>query len=127
MKKYLLVLVSILALVLFTACNKDKNKTENSTSIDRYYVRYEVSVSSVYTGTLHVNVNTENGIKTFEVSSKLFSETFGPVDYGFQTSVSASFGGYSGTLSSSIYVCKNNDPFVLKATGGSTAEYTIDF
>lgn len=126
MKKYLLVLVSLLSLVLFTACNKDKNKTENSTSIDRYYVRYEVSVSSVHTGTLYVYVNTEKGIKSFEISNKLFSEIFGPVDYGFNTSVSSSF-SYSGTLSSKIYVCKNNDPFVLKATGGSTAEYTIDF
>lgn len=126
MKRYLLVLVSIIALLGIVGCNKDKNKTDNNTNTDRYYVRYEVSVSSNHYGTMHVAVNTEKGINTFEISSHSFSETFGPIDYGFNTSVSASI-GYSGTLSSSIYVCKNNDPFVLKAVGNSTAEYTIDF
>ena len=118
MKKHLVLLLALAATVLMTSCTKSKGD---------YYVRYDVTLTSVYIGTMTVEVNTEKGVQSFQTSSKTFSETFGPVNKGFNASISASHDLYYGTLNTSIYVCKGEDPFVLKATGSSSAEYVIDF
>ena len=117
MKKLSVLLFGIVAIIM-SGCSKDKGS---------YYVRYDVTLTSVYIGTMTVEVNTEKGVQSFQTPSKTFSETFGPVNKGFNASVSASHDLYYGTLNTSIYVCKGEDPFVLKATGSSSAEYTIDF
>ena len=125
--KRILLLLSFAALLMMTGCSKDNDQ---DTPVDgvRYYVRYEVSVSSIYIGDLFVDAKTEKGIQSFKLSGKLFSETFGPVSKGFAASVTAHAdyivtGGYY----SSIYVCRGEEPFVLKATGSSSANYVIDF
>ena len=124
MKKLSILLIGLVTMIM-VSCSKDN---DDYTQInDRYYVRYDVTLSSSYIGTMTVNVNTEKGAQTFQTSSKIFSETFGPVDKGFKASVSASHDLYYGVLYSSIYVCKGDEPFALKATGASSAEYTIDF
>ncbi len=115
MKKHLVLLLIVAATLMMTSCTKD-----------RYYVKYEASASSIHIGTMTLDVNTENGTKTFTTSSKLYSETFGPVSKGFEASINAST-NYGAYVNTSIYVSKGEDPFVLKATGGPTAEYVIDF
>ena len=115
MKKHLVLLLALAATLMMVSCTKD-----------RYYVKYEASATSIHIGTMTLNVNTENGSKSFTTSSKLYSETFGPVSKGFQASIKAST-NYGASLTTSIYVSKGEDPFVLKATGGSTSEYVIDY
>ena len=124
--KKLLLLFAIAVTILMTGCTKDDEQQTPTGNDVRYYVRYEVSASasSLYTFSMYVNVNTEKGSQSFRTSSKLFSETFGPVSKGFSTKVSASG---NATFLTSIYVCRGEEPFVLKATGTSSAEYTIDF
>lgn len=117
MRKIFIILLGI-ALFLLVSCSKDKGN---------YYVRYDVSVTSIYIGTMTVGVNTEKGEQSFQTSSKTFSETFGPVNKGFRASINAGFDRPYSELNTSIYVCRGEDPFVLKATGSSTAEYVIDF
>lgn len=116
MKKHLVLLLAFAATLLMTNCTKD-----------RYYVRYEATATSAYhSGKMTLNVNTDTGIQTYTTSSKLYSETFGPVSKGFEASINAST-NYGASLNTSIYVSKGEDPFVLKASGGPTAEYVIDF
>ena len=118
MKKLFTILFLGIATLLLVSCTKDKGN---------YYVKYDVTISSVYMGTMTVDVNTENGLQSFQTSSKTFSETFGPVNKGFKASVQTSYSHHAGSLNSCIYVCKGEAPFVLKATGTSSAEYIIDF
>jgi hypothetical protein len=75
---------------------------------------------------MFLTLNTESGVQSIENSTKFFSETFGPVSKGFNTSISATT-NYPTIMNTAIYVCKGNEPFVLKATGGMEAEYVIDF
>lgn len=119
MKKILL-LLSFAAILMMTGCGKDNDV--------RYYVKYEVSVSSVHIGDLYVDAKTEKGTQSFKTSSKVFSETFGPVSKGFAASVTAHTDySVTGGIHSSIYVCRGEEPFVLKATGSSAVDYVIDF
>lgn len=129
MKRFWVLFFGMLVIIMASCTKEDdlNNHQEQSDNTERYYVRYDVTLSSSYIGTMTVNVNTEKGVQTFQTSSKTFSEIFGPVEKGFKASVSASHDLYYGVLFSRIYVCKGDEPFVLKATGSSSAEYTIDF
>jgi len=118
MKKHLILMLVLAATLLMTSCTKSKGD---------YYVRYEVTLTSFFSGTMTVDVNTEKGVQSFQTSSNTFSETFGPVNKGFKASVQTSYSHYAGTLNSSIYVCKADEPFILKATGSSSVEYVIGF
>lgn len=131
MKKLFFLLLGLVSVTLIISCSKDnelqeltQEPLENSA---RYYVKYDVLVSSRHTGTMDVTVNTENGTRTFSTSSNHFSETFGPVEKGFNCQVSASVSYSITSATTSIYVCKDGEPFVLKATGSLGASYTIDF
>ena len=125
--KKLLLLFSFAAVLMMTGCGKD-NELDSPENDVRYYVKYEVSVSSSYIGDLYVDAKTERGTQSFKTSSKLFSETFGPVSKGFAASVTAHTDyTVTGAMHSSIYVCRGEEPFVLKATGSSSADYVIDF
>ena len=67
---------------------------------------------------------TESGIKSFDnYKGKVFSETFGPLQKGFETGISVN----TSDCEVAIYISKNNNPFVLKASGRTYCSYTIDF
>ena len=118
MKKHLVLLIALVATLILASCSKEEAN---------YYVKYDVTSSGTnHYGPMTLNVNTENGMQTITVSSKVFSETFGPVSKGFEASISASV-NYPTYLNTSIYVSKGQEPFVLKATGSSSAQYVIDF
>ena len=94
---------------------------------DRYYVRYECDG-----GAKAITVTTEIGELTFLQSS--MSETFGPVSYGFNAYICATRSNYSKETNVRIYVCREGEPFVLKASDiciGSLEKaetsYIIDF
>lgn len=52
-----------------------------------------------------------------------FETILGPIKYGDRASIS----GGVGAGSCSVYISKNNGPFALKASGKTSASYTIDF
>jgi len=119
MKKHLVLLLALAATLMMASCTKEKAN---------YYVKYEVKAYGTnHTGTMTLNVNTENGMQRITSSSKVFSETFGPVSKGFNASINASV-NYPTYWSTNIYVSKGEEPFVLKAsTSTSGAKYVIDF
>lgn len=118
MKKHVVLLLVFSYILMMASCTKEKTN---------YYVKYDVaSTGTNHIGTMTLNLNTERGMQTISTSSKVFSETFGPVSKGFEATVSAA-ASYPTYLNTSIYVCKGQEPFVLKATGTSSAQYVIDF
>lgn len=134
MKRLLIILCSSIILIMgFSSCFTDNTN---------YYVKYEAKITSIYYGAeANYTVSTENGAKTITTDSKSFSETFGPVKKGFTASITGQ-SEYPQTNSSmvvSIYVCKGEEPFSLKAQDESkensisdsgisaSASYTIDF
>lgn len=118
MKKHLVLLLALAATLMMASCTKEKAN---------YYVKYEVTAYGTnHYGTMTLNVNTENGPQTITSSSKVFSETFGPVSKGFEASVSAS-ASFPTYMTTSLYVSRGEEPFVLKATGTSSAQYVIDY
>lgn len=115
MKKHLVLFLSLAATIMMASCTKDDAN---------YYVRYEAEACNPYPGYLLLGVNTENGLQTIEVSRNVFSETYGPVQKGFHAAIYISS---VRATSASIYVSKGEEPFVLKATGQTSAEYVIDY
>lgn len=124
MKKYLFVSILLLSLS-FISCNGDK---------DIYYVKYEVEDDyfTSYGYRTHITVNTEIGYQNFEVV-RTFNETFGPVDEDFVANIKVyTTPSDYNEKTVSIYVCKNDAPYVLKAykkVSGTTVDlsYQIDF
>ncbi|MBR2931553.1 MAG: hypothetical protein IKC30_02285 [Rikenellaceae bacterium] len=119
MKRFLSLLSVCLCAVILSSC-EEPNPTETPEDNATYYVKYEAS-SSHYLSS--VTVNTDIGKQTFNArTSTTFSETFGPVNRGFDASIECAVSGLTY-----IYVSKENGPFALKASGGKSASYTIDF
>ena len=130
-------LVLIISLgIINTGCDK-----ENEIEIfDEYYIKYEVSSSTIYYGgKLDITLNTENDIPTIITirSNSTWETIIGPVNKGFYASleaVSLSKTYNQLRLYSTIYVSKNGSPFALKKINGSDKprdslqiNYTIDY
>ena len=133
MKKAISLLSVLLTLLAFSSCTNDEpspsnTQPETETGTDaNYYVKY---TALAYGGLGYENariesvtVETETGTKTIETNVKSWEETYGPVSKGFKARVQAT--GTSKTVR--IYVCRGEEPFVIKAEGSSSASYTIDF
>lgn len=135
MKKIINLLSACLVLFAFSACSNDEPspsntqpETETGTETKaNYYVKY---TALAYGGLGYENariesvtVETETGTKTIETNVKSWEETYGPVSKGFKARVQAT--GTSKPVR--IYVCRGEEPFVIKAEGSSSASYTIDF
>lgn len=139
-KAFNFTLACLLFVLSLTGCKK---------SNDSYYIRYEVAAKSTHYETAKIEVETDMGEKTISLTINpssgtyyhlqncvnVFSEQFGPVPKGFIASINASIPNASSLTSASlevaIYVSRNNEPFVLKASNsGSTScntSYTIDY
>ena len=124
MKKVLsfISVVSVL-MCLLTGCSKND---------DLYYVKYELIVTGSYAVNTQITLNTEKGEQSFK-SGYEFSETFGPVEKGFMAKIMVS-GDRNLSANVRIYVCRGDEPFVLKATNtftldsyGKVMTYKIDF
>jgi hypothetical protein len=121
-KKYVFFfkLVVLFSIVLY-GCKK-----ADSTLTDRYYVKYEVKSTSVYTGgRLYVTINDKDSSQNFTVNTKVPWETvIGPVQKGFLANLDVRKSGTSDAtlrLYTQISVSVNNEPFVLKKIDGSDA------
>lgn len=120
MKRFLSLLSVCLCAVILSSCEESNNESiETPEDNASYYVKYEASSTVIMQS---ITVNTDTGKQTFTVRKKTYSETFGPVSKGFDASVKC-----QAAANVSIYVCKANGPFALKASGGTSASYTIDF
>ena len=87
---------------------------------DSYYVKYTFNQRTNYysAGTVKYSYTTAGGTVAGSETSSV-SETFvvGPIKKGFQAKISVSFvRSYMGTITSSIYVSKNDGDYVLKKT-----------
>lgn len=117
-------------------CSKDNGK-DNS---DEYYVKYEVSSTTIYFGgKLDFTITTEdNNELTLIINQNILHETIiGPVTYDFDATMEVSAQGDTRdrlALYTNIFVSKNGSPFALKATDGTDVprdfvelKYTIDY
>lgn len=128
MKRIIPILSTLLALLICSACTNadepDTQKADTETK-DNYYVRYEASIPSGYSG--KVTVNTEIGPQTFS-TGRVYTETFGPVTEGFKSSINISCTAEglikNSYITVSIYVSKNTEPFVLKASNSGHSSNT---
>jgi hypothetical protein len=99
-------------------------KKETPPKADFYYVKYNVSSSTVQTGgKLDVNIADVNGNKTYTINTRTTWEvTVGPVSKHFLATLNINKAGSpSSTLKlyGQIHVSRNNEPFVLKKNDGS--------
>lgn len=124
MKRILILTTFLLTLA---GCSKIAN---NSDSEARYYIRYEAKFNPVTSrASNHVSVATADGMITFGIgSSSAFSDVFGPFKPGFTAKIDQTVKelAFSSTDGVKIYVCRDNEPFVLAAYGNPNAEYTIE-
>lgn len=120
--------------ISFVNCSRDESEP------DDYYVKYEVTSSTIYSGgTLNVQVNDVNNQKSnFVIPTKTpWQITVGPVKKGFEanlnvTEIGTNYGRL--TLQTKISVSKNNGPFAIKYNDDSStprtnvnSSYKIDF
>ena len=120
MKRIITLLSISLILLSFSACTSDEPyvpdcHTEEETITEpeaNYYIKY-----------LAQGNRNAGWIKSITKQMSSWNETYGPVPKGFQASIKVS--GYCEKTY--IYVCRGEEPFVIKAEGKSSASYTIDF
>ena len=116
-----LFLKSIMILsTLSISCKKSK-ELDNP---DRYYVKYEVNSTSVYSGgKLNVTINDKDSSQIFIINTKTPWETvIGPVEKGLIATLGVIKSGSTDAtlrLYTQISVSINNEPFVLKKIDGS--------
>jgi len=133
MKKIILFLFPITAIV-FSGCKKNSNNT------DQYYVKYEVSSSTIYYGgKLEVSLRNDfNQIIKDTINTRSPWElTIGPVPIGFNANIQVNeISNNNGhlTLQSQISVSKNSSAFAVKTSDNSTnprtsvfLDYTINY
>ena len=130
MKKFLLVIMALS--FLLCACSSDDNDTPQ---------KEEEKEEDVRAKTQHINpiktikFTTEEGSKTIELTGSLTSEweaTYGPVskDFVAQLECSVNNYNYSQTFHARIYICRDKEPFVIKAEDEDktiSLKYAIDF
>ena len=103
-------------------CDVCDNKDE--ILIDEYYVKYEVSSSTIYYGgKLNVTINTEkDNVLDITINTRTQWETvIGPVQKGFDSMLKVIKEGSEDSrlqLYTQISVSKNGDPFALKKIDG---------
>lgn len=130
MKKLFFIATILMAILVSASCSKSSGNEPESK--DEYYVKYEATNTTRYTGDVsEISITTDEGLKTF-IGGRNFTETFGPVKKGFVAKITCTNKAHSNTsIIVTIHVSKNNGPFALKETVSGTesasASYTIDF
>ena len=132
--KKILTILGFMSIIAFSSCKK------NSASNDQYYVKYEVSSSTIYYGgKLEVLLRSDNNqiIKDTINTRTPWEITFGPVYKGFNANIQVKdLGNNYGhlTLQSQISVSKNSSAFAVKSSDNSTSprtsvllDYTINY
>lgn len=138
------IFIGLLLLLAFTSCSKDDDQTSskdpyseqnNSTKEDtRYYVKYEVTYSTYHVNESRVvKFETEKGMETISLNqqSKTVSweGTYGPVKKHFVASLDCDTPGYDwdSQIHARIYVCREKEPFVIKAEGEKSHSLLLQY
>lgn len=109
----------VCALIFICSCSKDADEDNK----EIYYVRYVATSSSPLE---YVSVYTDVGLRSFNLTSTEYTQTYGPVAKGFEAKIIVSVtSGSERTVE--IYVCRGEEPFALKRSGNISATYVIDF
>lgn len=148
MKRILCLLILISVSCSFNSCSKDdddvaqvvpkEQQTNNQVEEARYYVKYEVSYKTRWTNdVVNVTYKTETGEETARIDNGSqtgkWEATYGPLKKYRTTSLK--FVNQSSSTSNNcharIYVCREKEPFVIKAEGSGVnrleLSYSIDF
>lgn len=144
-------IVSFLLITLFSCSNDEKEEkvtppdpvqqeqtqgtpTQTPEEQARYYVRYEVQFTTQHNNANRViKYTNEKGEQTIKLENDFTWEgTYGPVDKGFVAKLSGRCPNYSysASIHGRIYVCREREPFVIKAEDTSreiNLRYAIDF
>lgn len=118
--------------------NSNSNNYTNATEKSRYYVKYDVEISTRWTNTLNtITFVTDKGVQTLTAEGNTnWSATYGPLTLGKIVSLKIIRDDnkdyeYGGSNHARIYISKDQEPFVIKAedSGGKNLNlsYTIDF
>ena len=118
----------------FFSCDKEteteteQTATNNDNNNDYFYVKYQIS-GSTYFYIDGVSYNTENGSRSESFSAaRSFEVICGPVNKNFVARITLTqYRGAPASNATKISVSKNNGPFAIKASGQSSASYTINF
>lgn len=137
MKRLMFLLMIVSATCMLLSCSKDDdndNVENNSVEDTRYYVKYEVKITSLHTGVYRTfTFNTESGeqvLKTTNSSkSTTWEGTYGPVKKGFLTKFTCRIDGseIDNTCQARIYVSREKEPFVIKAESSGTNKISISY
>lgn len=130
---------------LFAILSCSKEDTEEAISNTapkeqiRYYVKYEISTNAVFSNLERIlNIKTDSGIQTISLDGNYSMDwdcIYGPVNNDFNAHLECIIPGkYSSnhcSIHARIYVCREEEPFVIKkeyiGTTPMTLEYNIDF
>ncbi len=148
MKEYGIIIFSLLFYGLILSCSKDDEQTileepktedqaQNNNQKEeevRYYVKYEIEIKHDRADdTMSIEFTSEKGKEKVSGLAENWSGTYGPVKKGFKASLACSIStiGYRKEIHGRIYVCREIEPFVIKAEsrkdGSLGIYYTIDF
>ena len=126
MKRFFFIITTTLLMV---ACN-DYNSPQqgnNNTDNSKYYVKYSISSSFYKFGNISyadVKGTGKAHEGNYSNTNTKWSITIGPVKKGFHAFVYYSSGRADVVK---IEVSKNNSPFAEKASGETSASYTINY
>lgn len=130
---------------LFAILSCSKEDTEeaiaNTTPKEqnRYYVKYEISTNTVFSNVERIlKIKTDSGIQTISLNGNNSMDwdcIYGPVNNDFNAQLECIVPSKSSStycsIHARIYVCREEEPFVIKkeyiGTAPMTLEYNIDF
>ena len=135
MKKAAYLFLSLLSLFFVCGCSNDEPDAKDSKA--EYYVKYEVFAKTQhYNVDKTINFTIDKGAKTIVLTGTpetTWKGTYGPVKKGFAAELTANVREnyqYDKNFHVRIYVCRRDEPFVIKAEqeGESISlRYGIDY
>lgn len=128
------VLISLLAMcaICVTSCSKDNDGIEHQAEEDRYYVKYEMTISppiKYYQLSTKISCLGDKGPVNLNTNNTSWSATYGPIKKDsklfLDVDCNYTFSNRNDSYAR-IWVSKNKEPFVLKAEDiGTTSSNTL--
>lgn len=117
---FTLIIIFMIIPLMLTGCDKDDDDEE-----DTYYVKYEIGIGAFEDATNQVTVAT--GINKYQTICLHGTDNkvliCGPFKKGFEAEIIGSDKNKTILHGYAIYVSKNNEPFVYKASADNNDQY----